>query len=60
MNIVLSATENKIKEINGEFTLDKHPYVVGDTNQHIKEMIKEEEVVLVAEGDDSDMGEADD
>jgi hypothetical protein len=38
---------------------DIQPYIVGDTNQHIKEMIKEEEVVMVADGDDSDMGEAD-
>ena len=36
------------------------PYVVGDTNQHIKEMLKEEQVDMVLDGDDSDMGEADD
>jgi hypothetical protein len=35
------------------------PYVVGDTNQHIKEMIKEEEVQQVLDGEDSDMGDAD-
>lgn len=34
--------------------------MVGDTNQHIKEMLKEEEVAMVVDEDDDDMGEADD
>ena len=38
----------------------RQPYVVGDTNQHIKDMIKGEEVTQVLDEDDSDMGEADD
>ena len=33
---------------------------MGDTNQHIKEMLKEEQVAMVVDDDDSDMGEADD
>ena len=36
------------------------PFVVGDTNQHIKEMLKEQQVQMVVDNDDSDMGEADD
>jgi len=48
----LSGIETTVKELKGEFTLDKQPYIVGDTNQHLKELIKEEEVVLVAEEND--------
>jgi len=36
------------------------PYIVGDTNQHIKDLIKGEEIQQVIDGDDSDMGEAED
>ena len=36
------------------------PYIVGDTSQHIKDMIKGEEVQQVVDDDDSDMGDADD
>jgi len=32
------------------------PYIVGDTNQHIKDLIKGEEIQQVIDGDDSDMG----
>lgn len=34
--------------------------MVGDTNQHMKDLIKEEEVKMVIDGDDDDMGDADD
>jgi hypothetical protein len=36
------------------------PYVVGDTSQHIKDMIKDEQVQEVLDVDDEDMGDADD
>ena len=60
LNTAIASIEKKIKELKGDFSMDKQPYVVGDTNQHIKEMLKEEEVAMVVDEDDDDMGEADD
>ena len=51
--------EKKVKELKGDFSVDKQPFVVGDTNQHIKEMLKEEQVEMVVDSDDSGMGDAD-
>jgi translation initiation factor 2 alpha subunit (eIF-2alpha) len=60
LHLTLQAVEKSIKESKGDFVLDKQPYVVGDSNQHIIDMIKNEMVEEVVDGDDSDMGEADD
>lgn len=60
LNTAILVIEKQVKLLKGDFSVDKQPYVVGDTNQHIKEMLKEEQVDMVLDGDDSDMGEADD
>lgn len=68
MTFALQAIEKVMKEERGDYSLDKQvtffliqPYVVGDTSQHIKDMIKGEEAPQILDDDDnSDMGEADD
>lgn len=40
LSVALAVIEKSIRALRGDFTIDKQPYVVGDTNQHIKEMIK--------------------